>query len=213
MLFTPTIIRLRWYTLPEPPDDALTVNVSGTPLAGQSFADALALQAVAWNDGFTLTAWWTVVGDLPLPSEELIPNPPPPGVYNGPRLSIFAHLLAADGTLVAGDDDLGVDPYSLRVGDRVLDVVAVPLRTDQARAAQDLKVAAGVRDREAGLLGQGLDRARPLVQDVHDHQPGRRRERLADTGDLLVGEHLEEFVGFPRDSLHASGVPGIQAVN
>ncbi len=109
-------------TLPEPPDDALTVDVSGTPLADQPFADALALQAVAWDDGFTLTAWWTVVGDLPLPSEELIPNPPPPGVYNGPRLSIFAHLLAADGTLVAGDDDLGVDPYSLRIGDRVVQV-------------------------------------------------------------------------------------------
>ncbi|HOU14944.1 MAG TPA: glycosyltransferase family 39 protein [Anaerolineae bacterium] len=107
-------------TLPDPPDDARTTDIDGQALAAQPFADALALQAVAWNDNVTLTAWWTVIGALPLPTETLIANPPPPGVYNGPRLSVFAHLLAADGTFIAGDDGLGVDPYSLRVGDRVL---------------------------------------------------------------------------------------------
>ncbi len=107
-------------TLPAPPDDALTVDVNGTALAAQPFANALAVQAIAWDDARTLSAWWGVGGDLPLPPEELIANPPPPGVYNGPRLSVFAHLLAADGTMIAGDDGLGVDPYSLRVGDRMV---------------------------------------------------------------------------------------------
>jgi hypothetical protein len=108
-------------TLPEPPDEALTVDVHGMPLAAQPFAGALALQAVAWDDE-AVTAWWTVVGDLPLPPEELIPNPPPPGVYNGPRLSVFAHLYAADGSFITGDDGLWVDPYTLHVGDRVVQV-------------------------------------------------------------------------------------------
>jgi hypothetical protein len=109
-------------TLPEPPDGALTVDIDGRLLTGQPFANAMALQAASWDDDFTLTTWWTVGGPLPLPHEELIANPPPPGVYNGPRLSVFAHLLTADGTVVAGDDGLGVDPYTLRVGDRVVQV-------------------------------------------------------------------------------------------
>ncbi|HOT90599.1 MAG TPA: glycosyltransferase family 39 protein [Anaerolineae bacterium] len=109
-------------SLPEPPADALTVDVDGRRLADQPFANALALQTVTWEDVTTLMTWWTVVGDLPLPPFELIPNPPPPGVYNGPRLSVFTHLIAADGTMIAGDDGLWVDPYSLRVGDRVLQV-------------------------------------------------------------------------------------------
>jgi len=108
-------------TLPELPEDALTADVGGTPFATQPFADAFALQGVAW-DGAALTTWWGVVGNLPLPPEELIANPPPPGVYNGPRLSVFAHLNAVDGSFVAGDDGLWVDPYTLRAGDHVVQV-------------------------------------------------------------------------------------------
>lgn len=108
-------------TLPEPPQDALTVDIDGALFASQPFADALALQAVAW-DGAALMTWWRVVDDLPLPPEELIANPPPPGVYNGPRLSVFAHLNAADGSFVAGDDGLWVDPYTLRAGGRVIQI-------------------------------------------------------------------------------------------
>lgn len=108
-------------TLPEPPDDALTVDIDGQTLAEQPFAGALALQAVAW-DGLALTTWWRVAGPLPLPPHALIPNPPPPGVYNGPRLSVFTHLLAANGSFITSDDGLWVDPYTLRVGDRVVQI-------------------------------------------------------------------------------------------
>ncbi len=119
----------RLLTLPEPPGDALTADVHGTPLAAQPFAGALALQAVAW-DGAALTTWWAVVGDLPLPPEELIPNPPPPGVYNGPRLSVFTHLFATDGSFITGDDGLWVDPYTLRVGDRVVQIHRFTISAD-----------------------------------------------------------------------------------
>lgn len=117
-----------------PPEDAVRHDVEGEPLVAQPFAGALALEAVSWETaprpGGTawVKLWWEVSGDLPLPPEELISNPPPPGVYNGPRLSIFAHLWAAgadkggDEQFLGGDDSLGVDPYSLRPGDHIVQV-------------------------------------------------------------------------------------------
>jgi hypothetical protein len=62
--------------------------------------------------------WWRVIAPLPLPEEQLHPHPPPPDVYNGPRLKVFAHLMGSDGTPIAIDDGLGVDPYSLEAGDQ-----------------------------------------------------------------------------------------------
>ena len=118
-------------TLPAPPDDALTTDIHGTPLAAQPFAGALALQAVAWDgDDYALTTWWRVVNDLPLPPHKLIPNPPPPGIYKGPRLNVFTHLLSADGSFITGDDGLWVDPYSLRTGDHVVQVHRFTVPTD-----------------------------------------------------------------------------------
>lgn len=58
--------------------------------------------------------------ELQLPPMPLISNPPPPGVYSGPRLAVFAQLLDADGNFVAGDDGLWVDPVTLRSGDQFL---------------------------------------------------------------------------------------------
>ncbi len=60
---------------------------------------------------------WRVEGDLALPDMPLISNPPPPGVYSGPRLAVFAQLLDGAGGMVAGDDGLWVDPQTLRDGD------------------------------------------------------------------------------------------------
>lgn len=144
-------------TLPEPPKDALTLDAGGIPLAAQPFADALALQAIAW-DGAALTTWWRVVGNLPLPPETLIPNPPPPGVYNGPRLSVFAHLNAADGSFITGDDGLWVDPYTLRTNDRVVQVHRFTLPADAA--GRPFKIDIGLYDPLTGerwLLPNGAD--------------------------------------------------------
>lgn len=103
-----------------------------------TFNGALRLHAILWErekpltpgtDFYVLT-WWEVTGDLPLPPFELIPNPPPPGVYSGSRLSVFAHLLDADGAYLTGDDGLWVDPYSLQPGDRVLQIQRFAIPAD-----------------------------------------------------------------------------------
>ena len=60
---------------------------------------------------------WRVEGDLALPEMPLISNPPPPDVYAGLRLSIFAQLLDDEGGLLIGDDGLWVDAETLRSGD------------------------------------------------------------------------------------------------
>ncbi|MAT96070.1 MAG: hypothetical protein CL608_02920 [Anaerolineaceae bacterium] len=60
---------------------------------------------------------WQVGETLQLPAIPLISNPPPPGVYAGPRLQVFAQLLDAEGNFLTGDDGLWVDPVTLRPGD------------------------------------------------------------------------------------------------
>lgn len=60
---------------------------------------------------------WRVAEPLDLPPMPLISNPPPPGVYAGPRLYVFAQLQDAAGSFLVGDDGLWVDPATLRPGD------------------------------------------------------------------------------------------------
>ena len=60
---------------------------------------------------------WQVGETLRLPPMPLISNPPPPGVYAGPRLQVFAHLLDAEGDFLTGDDGLWADPVTLHPGD------------------------------------------------------------------------------------------------
>lgn len=111
---------------PPIPAGAITLDSDGRALAGRPLGEALRLDAVAWLPPATagvpgwLATWWTVTAPLPLPPEQLIPNPPPPGVYNGPRLKVFAHLWDSAETPLSIDDGLWVDPYSLAVGDVVL---------------------------------------------------------------------------------------------
>ncbi|MBK8905107.1 MAG: glycosyltransferase family 39 protein [Anaerolineaceae bacterium] len=63
---------------------------------------------------------WQVGETLELPEMPLISNPPPPGVYAGPRLQVFAQLLDAEGSFLVGDDGLWVDPVTLQPGDTFL---------------------------------------------------------------------------------------------
>jgi hypothetical protein len=60
---------------------------------------------------------WRVERPLELPPMPLISNPPPPGVYAGPRLYVFGQLLDEQGNFLAGDDGLWVDPLTLFPGD------------------------------------------------------------------------------------------------
>jgi hypothetical protein len=132
--------------LPIPPEQAQRVDVQGTPLEDQPFNNALTLYAVHWNTSPTpgeqswLKFWWQVIAPLPLPPEILIPNPPPPEVYNGPRLKIFTHLLAEDGTFITGDDGLWVDPYSLQAGDHFMQWHRFTLPNDAPQPPYTLNV-------------------------------------------------------------------------
>lgn len=59
---------------------------------------------------------WEVARPLDVPPVPVVSKPAPPGVYDGPRLAVFAHLLDGD-ALLTGDDGLWVNPETLRPGD------------------------------------------------------------------------------------------------
>jgi 4-amino-4-deoxy-L-arabinose transferase-like glycosyltransferase len=102
------------------------------------FANGLELVGAVWEDGAApapgrealLVTHWRVTGPLQLPPMPLVANPPPPGVYSGSRLSVFTHLLAPDGTFLAGDDGLWVDPLTLQTGDRFVQIHHFVLSSD-----------------------------------------------------------------------------------
>jgi 4-amino-4-deoxy-L-arabinose transferase-like glycosyltransferase len=99
------------------------------------FANGLCWTAAAYDAaGGRLEVQWHVEGALDLPPLPLISNPPPPGVYSGPRLYVFAQLVDADGAFLVGDDGLWVDPLTLRGGDAFLQRHALPA-PDGAEAA------------------------------------------------------------------------------
>ena len=107
--------------------DHLTLHpLEAHPAAGEeplaAFKNGLSLVAAEWLEGLdsggseaVLETAWRVDGPLDLPPMPIVANPPPPGVYSGPRLSVFSHLLS--GGEVVADDGLWVDPLTLRPGD------------------------------------------------------------------------------------------------
>jgi 4-amino-4-deoxy-L-arabinose transferase-like glycosyltransferase len=81
------------------------------------FRNGLCLESAQYeNDRLELT--WEIQRPVDLPPNPLISNPPPPGIYSGPRLLVFAQLLDNKGDMVAGDDGLWIDVTSLKPGDR-----------------------------------------------------------------------------------------------
>ena len=85
------------------------------------------LAAIYSPDSQQLNLTWQLRRPLDLPPIPLISNPPPPGVYAGPRLSVFAQLLTTDGQFLAGDDGLWIDPTTLYVGDIFIQQHHLPL--------------------------------------------------------------------------------------
>jgi 4-amino-4-deoxy-L-arabinose transferase-like glycosyltransferase len=100
---------------------------------------------------------WQVRQALRLPPMPVISNPPPPGVYAGPRLHVFVHALDEVGQKVAGDDGLWVDPLTLRPGDRFLQWHYLPA----AEGRQPAAVRLGLYDPMTG--------ERILTEDGRDH--------------------------------------------
>jgi hypothetical protein len=130
-----------------------------TPANSQTcFVNGLCL-ATAVYDPITqaLHLEWQVEQPLELPAMPLISNPPPPGVYAGPRLAVFAQLQDAQGAFLVGDDGLWVDPQTLQPGDRF-------------RQVHYLSVPAGEQARAAVFgLYDPLDGRRILTTDGRDH--------------------------------------------
>jgi len=165
---------LTLYTLPaisdlQPP--------TSDPLA--RFANGLELVETRWvggspspGQGATLLSSWRVAEPLDLPLAPIVANPPPPGDYSGPRLAVFVHLLAADGALVAGDDGLGVDPLTLRPGDRFIQAHRFGLPPDAPTGPYAL--ALGLYDPMSGERWGVLDSSaqsdgdRVLILDIEE---------------------------------------------
>lgn len=100
---------------------------------------------------------WAVEKELQLPEIPLISNPPPPGVYSGPRLLVFAQLQDDAGSFLVGDDGFWVDPATLQVGDRFIQQHNIP-------AVDDMTGATAV----FGLYDP-LTKERIMTQDGWDH--------------------------------------------
>lgn len=68
-------------------------------------------------EGVMVTLGWRVERPLDLPPFPMLSKPPAPDEDDTPRLAIFVQALDEGGQRVAGTDGLGVDPYTLVVGD------------------------------------------------------------------------------------------------
>lgn len=108
---------------------------------------------------------WQVAESLQLPPMPLISNPPPPGVYAGPRLHVFAQLLDESGNFLVGDDGLWVDPVTLWPGDTFLQqhwfVLAAGSGAETAALSRAELVVFGLYDPMTG--------ERILTTDGRDH--------------------------------------------
>lgn len=122
----------------------------------RTFTNGLKLTDVCWWNGdrpepgeeAVLITAWHVAQPLELPPIPIVANPPPPGVYSGPRLAVFAHLLDADEGPLAIDDGLWVDPLTLRLGDRFVQIHRFTLAADAPQKPHTL--ALGLYDPKTG---------------------------------------------------------------
>jgi len=87
------------------------------PADATCFRNGLCLLEVRYDAAAgRLHLTWEVARSLDVPPVPLYSKPPPPDVYDGPRLLAFAQLLDGD-EFLTGDDGLWVNPETLRPGD------------------------------------------------------------------------------------------------
>jgi 4-amino-4-deoxy-L-arabinose transferase-like glycosyltransferase len=150
--------------LPQTASPSLRLHVlPGAPISQPAslesparFANNLELIDAHWMDRDSLTpgkeailvTLWRVTASVDLPPMPIVANPPPPGVYSGPRLAVFTHLLASGGATIDGDDGLWVDPLTLRPGDRFLQVHPLFLPPDAPAGPYTLEL--GLYDPKTG---------------------------------------------------------------
>jgi len=171
-LISQSIVRLKQPYLEE--------DCDGNPLIDQPFESTLALSAVEIDDDadtekMTLKLWWMIKDPLPLPLKELIPHPPPPGVYSGPRLKVFVHSTRADSEIQLDvDDGIGVDPYTLSVGDLWLQVHSLEKSEGQ-------RIRIGLYDPKSGARWRLTDGGDMIW--ICPHQAGRKSVQSRLSGD------------------------------
>ncbi|HSM57541.1 MAG TPA: glycosyltransferase family 39 protein [Candidatus Sulfomarinibacteraceae bacterium] len=96
----------------------LAVQPGSLPEPQICFENGLCLLQAQYEAGSGhLHLTWEVARPLDLPETPLIAKPPPPDVYTGPRLMVFAHLVDGEEQRLAGDDGMWVDPATLQEGD------------------------------------------------------------------------------------------------
>jgi 4-amino-4-deoxy-L-arabinose transferase-like glycosyltransferase len=109
--FQPTNISVGSYTL-------VQTDYTQVTQAPFCFDNGLCLKTAVYHpEQQALDLTWQVSRELDLPERKIISNPPPPDVYAGPRLLVFAQLFDAGDNFIVGDDGLWVDIYSLQSGD------------------------------------------------------------------------------------------------
>jgi hypothetical protein len=110
----------------------------------QCYGYTLHLGAAGSGQALTLVTYWRVgPGYVP-------PAPRPVDVLSGTPLpfKFFSHLLRPDGSLLAGDDRLDVDPATLRAGDSFVQVFVIAVPASLARGSYPVQV--GLYDSASG---------------------------------------------------------------
>ena len=99
-------------------------RVSAGPPATENrtcFRNGLCLLAATYAKGESdhdlLHLTWGVEEPLQLPPMPLYSKPPPPNVYAGSRLLVFAQRWDSGDNFIGGDDGFWVDPLTLHLGD------------------------------------------------------------------------------------------------
>src|SRR5262249_38510266 len=83
------------------------------------------------------------------------------------------------------------EPADLVVGESVLDVQTLLLGVDEPSSPQHAQVLRRVGDGNRRLLGENLDGARALAEQVQQFEPFRRGQGLSETRELLVDRIFE----------------------
>jgi len=136
-----------------------------SPIPNLQFANGLELVGFRWASEDVLLTSWLVATPLDLPPVPIVANPPPPGVYSGPRLAVFTHLLDGSGAFVVGDDGLWVDPLTLRPGDRFLQIHRFALPSNAREVPFTIEL--GLYDPMTGERWSVIDaEGRPVAERV-----------------------------------------------
>ncbi|NDJ52361.1 MAG: hypothetical protein GYB68_04640, partial [Chloroflexi bacterium] len=111
--------------------DHRSLAASDAPVSFANGLDLTGHEVERSDETLVAMTCWQVEDNLSLPPFPLLSKPPAPDEDGSPRLAIFLQVIDPSGFRVAGWDGLGVDPYSLEVGDQfcqrsIVDIAGLP---------------------------------------------------------------------------------------